>query len=384
MTTNDPTTHISIPDRKITRRFRQRIIPVLIWALAVISFWTVNREQAGYQYAIGIVEIQDAVIVPLNDGTIRSLPVDLFDTVKAGDVVVMMDDTLIVAELAVEEAQLGQLKSELDVERNRLKNSIELSAIEELDDLRRYQLDEEKSRLDYLELRVDVEAKQIKLERLKIQMERQKSLLESAIGNQSLFDDIRLRHAELNKELPIDQAALATAQNNVEKTSQRRIEREKTTSPSTLTTVLYLEPFLQKLKVQEARRHELQEERLTLMLRAPIDGQIAKLYYGPGETVLSGTPVLSIQSPTARRVIAYLDESAAGTIHPNREVYLRSATRPNVTAKARVLRTGSSLEALPRRIWSTPLIGEWGFPVLIGDIPEGLFLPAETVNIQFR
>jgi multidrug resistance efflux pump len=364
--------------------FRQRIIPVLIWGLAITIFLTLNNQQSGYQFAIGIVEVDEVAVAPLGDGTVRSLRVDLFDFIQAGDIVAMMDDTLVVAELAIEEAQLAQIRAELDVERKRLENNIEQNTMDQLDDLRRYRLNEEQARLEYVEISVDIEADQVKLERLKIQMDRQEHLVDEAIGDVSTYDNMRLRHEELKQELESNQETLRIAKSNAEESTRRRIEREAQSSEPARDTLLYLEPYLQELKVQEARRQEIQQERLHLVLRAPISGQIAKMFYGPGETILSGTPLLTIQSSTSNRVIAYVDEKSATGIRPGTEVQLRSTARPGVVAIAKILRAGSSLEEIPSRIWSTPIIAEWGFPILIGDVPDGVFLPGETVNVRFE
>lgn len=374
----------SLPLSRLPRGFRQRLVPMVIWSLSIVLFFVLSREQTGYQHAVGIVEVNEVIVSPLNDGMIRSLRVDLFDTIEAGDVVAMMDDTLIVADLAIEEAQLGQMRAELNVERRRLESSIDLAAVQELDSLRRYELNEEQARLEHLELSVDVEADRVKLERLKISMERQEQLVKEAIGDVSTYDDIRLRYDELKQEIVSNQAALVLAQRNVDETTQRRIEREGVSSNTTLDTLVYLEPFLQRLKVQEARREEIQQERLTLALRAPISGQVSKVFFGPGETIMSGKTLLSIQDTSSNRVIAYVDEHAAMSIEAGARVQLRSSVRPQIVASAKVLRLGLSLERLPPRIWSTPLISDWGYPVLIGDVPEGVFLPGESVNVRFE
>lgn len=377
------TAPVKIPLLRRSRVFRQRLMPVLIWLLAVTVFTVMNQQQTGYQFAVGIVEVNEVAVSPLGDGTLRSLRVDLFDSIEAGDVVAMMDDTLIVAELAIEEAQLAQLKAKLDVERVILEKQIESSSVAELDDIRRFQQDEDQARLAYLDLRVSVEADQVKLERLKIQMERQEHLVNEAIGDVSTYDDLRLRYEELQQELASKQSALQVARQSADESTQRRAARQSQSSAPARNTMLYLEPHLQELKVQEARREEIQQERLALVLRAPISGQVAKVFYGPGETVLSGTPILTIQNTASSRVIAYVDEQSATGIRPGTEVQLRSAARPGVVAMAKILRAGSSLEEIPSRIWSTPIIAEWGFPVLIGDVPEGAFLPGETVNVRF-
>jgi multidrug resistance efflux pump len=366
-----------------SRFFRQRFVPAVVWIASIAVFVMVSGQQTGYRVAVGIVEVDEVIVSPLGDGTIRSLRVDLFDTVESGDVVAMMDDTLIVAELAIEEAQLGQIRAELDVERRQFESTIELSVVTELDNLRRNQLNEEQARLEFIELSVELEADRVKLERLKIVMERQEQLVREAIGEVSNYDEARLRHEELTKEIVAKQEALIVAQRNVDETMQRRIERQGQSTDPTVDRLVYLEPYLQRLKVQEARRQEIQQERLTLALRAPISGQVANVFFGPGETILSGNVLLSIQGTSSSRVIAYVDEEAVMGIEAGAEVEIRSSARPHIVASAKVLRSGLSLVELPSRIWSTPLMGDWGYPVLIGDVPEGVFLPGETVKVRF-
>ncbi|MFP6581860.1 MAG: HlyD family efflux transporter periplasmic adaptor subunit, partial [Candidatus Hydrogenedentota bacterium] len=378
MIPTEPHSPIVMPSRRRGRILRQRLAPFTIWGGAIVIFLLMNAQSAPFEHAIGIVEIDEVILAPLEDGTIRSLNADRFDTVQEGDVIAMMDDTMIVAELTIEEAKLGQIRAELEVERNRLENDVEQNETDQLDDLRRYRLDEEKAHLEHLELSVNIEADRVKLERFQIEMDRQKNLVTQKIGDVSTYDDIRLRHQELAKELDFNAQALRIAKRNADTSTARRIEREDQLSSPARNTLLYLEPYLQELKVQEARREEIQQERLALMLRAPISGQIAQVFYGPGETILSGTPLLTIQSNNARRVIAYVNEKVASTIQPGTEVQLRSQARPQIVASAKILRSGSALEELPSRIWSTPIIAQWGYPVLIGDIPPDVFLPGET------
>lgn len=373
----------SVSTHRGARWVRQRLVPFAVWSLAIGMFLVLNRERAAHTYAVGIIEIDQTVLSPLVDGTVRSIRVDRFDTISEGDILAMMDDTLILAELAIEEAKLGQIQAEIDVERRRMESDSEKEAVEELDTLRRFRLDEEEAHLAHLELSVEVEADRVKLERLKIEMERQGNLVTEAIGDVSTYDDVRLRHEELRKELASKAETLHIAKRNADIATERREQRESQLSEPTRNSLVYIEPLLQALNVQEARREEIQKERLALMLRAPVSGQIAQVHFGPGETVLSGTPLITIQGTDARRVVAYVDENSATSIEAGSEVQVRSKARPQIAVQARVLRAGTVLEELPQRLWSSPVFAQWGYPVLIGEIPPDAFLPGETVNVRF-
>jgi multidrug resistance efflux pump len=381
---DDPISNTELPGISSSRLFRQRFVPILIWMLVIAAFFALDSRQSGYTNAIGIVAIDEVVLSPSQDGTIVGLRVDLFDYVTEGEVLAILDDSLLVAELATKEAQLDQIHAELKLKRRNLELDLERNAVTQLDDLRRYQINEEQARLEVLDLSVEIEAEHVKLERLKIQLERQELLLSESVGNRSAVDDLRLRHKESTQVLKTKNAALIVAQRNADESERRRSERESQSEGTIPNPIVYMEPMLKELKVQEARREEIQQERLTFVLRAPVTGQVAKIFHGVGETILSGKPLLVIQNNHAKRVMAYVDEDAARTIRSGTEVVLRSKSRPNVFVTAQVLRAGSGLEELPRRIWSTPLIAEWGFPVLISRFTKNVFLPNETVHVRFN
>ena len=238
------------------------------------------------------------------------------------------------------------------------------------------------TRLQYLEMVVRQESDTIKLERLQIRMDRQRDLSARDVTAEELYDDTRLRYAALKKELDENEAALEAAKLLLDQSTQRRAEWEGQVLDVDVDD--FLAPIRQALNVQEARISEIKQRRAMLALSAPVGGQIVHIFHRPGETVLAGEPVLAITDTGYQRVLAYVDERSAGKIQSGNEVRLQSEHRPERIVIARVARAGAGIQELPLALRKTPVFPEWGFPVLISDILQGVFLPGERLKVRIK
>ena len=379
---SESTTHRPIPS-PLTHRIRilrHRVIPAAVWlgAIALLLVWAGGRSQ--YLDGVGIVEARQTVVSPIIDGNLQSLAVDIFDELELGQILAMMDDTVIGAELVVAEAEMAQLRSTVLAESRRLDSDLAQQEADAMNDLRRFQMNEEEARLQYLEMVVRQESDTVKLERLRIQMERQRGLVARDVSAESLYDDTRLRYEALKKELEENETALAAAKVLLDQSTQRRAEWEGQVLDVDMDD--FLAPIRQALNVQEARISEIKQRRAMLALSAPVGGQVVHIFHRPGETVLAGDPIMAIADTGYQRVLAYVDERSAGEVRSGNEVRLQSEHRPDRIVVARVTSAGAAIEELPIALRRTPIFPEWGFPVLISDVPQGVFFPGERLNVR--
>lgn len=362
------------------RYWRQRALPALVWVVCVAALVVLARGRAQYLDGVGLAESYAASVAPVQDGKLESVAVDLFDSIEQGQPVAVMDDALMRAELTMAEAELGRLHSKIAAERRRLEADFASRQANAMDDLRRFRMDEEEARLQYLEMTTKQESDKVKLERLKIQMERYRDLVGQQIGEAELYDETRLRYEALRKELEENTGALAAAKAELDQAVARREAREGQSVEAD--TADLLEPIRLALDVQEARIQEIRERRAQLVLHSPIAGRVTQILHRSGETVLAGDPILVIEDETSRRVVAYVKEEAAGRVRPGDVAHVRSHGRPGVTATARVARLGAGIENLPVAAQNLPLLSERGYPVLIDSIPEDVFFPGERVTVR--
>ena len=143
---------ITSPLTHRVRILRHRVVPAAVWLCSIVLLlvWEGGRSQ--YLVGVGIVEARQTLVSPIIDGNLQSLAVDIFDEIEQGQTLAMMDDTVVSGELAVAEAELAQLRLTVLAESRRLDSDLAQQEADALNDLRRFQMNEEEARLQYLEM----------------------------------------------------------------------------------------------------------------------------------------------------------------------------------------------------------------------------------------
>jgi multidrug resistance efflux pump len=312
------------------------------------------------------------------DGLVRGIHVALFDDVEAGATVAVMDDAIIHSELLTSEAELTQLRAQLSAEQQRLT----YSAVEYGSDLRRHEIDVEAARLTSLDRRVQQESDKVKLSRLEIVMARQREEAAQGILNKLTADETRLRYEALKKEIEGNAPVLVEADAQLALAISRR--DEYSANLSTLSRSEFLAPIRAGITVQEKRIATIMQKKAQLTIAAPISGQVAQIFHRPGETVVLGTPLLTITDPNSNLVLAYVDEKFAMTLAKDDPIEVSSKNNPNSVVAGKVKKVGPRNEEYPEHL-SGGLMRKWGRPVLVdlvGDYPAGIFGVNELVLLR--
>lgn len=348
---------------------------MVIWGGAVVVLLVLARGQIHSIDAVGVVEEREVTIVPLVDGVIRTVAVKPLDFVQKDDVVVMLDDTDVRAQTRVAQAQLGQLRAQLQAaiaEQQRTSQG----------DLRRFELNEEAARLDLMDRVVTQESDRINLTRLAVLMQRQERLLKENVGIPEEYDNIRLEHAALAKKIEENDKAIASARQSLAEAQRRKEERAKEAGGEELPSLLL--PLREALKVQEALIGELNEQARNLVLHAPMSGTVSRLVLRQGQAVLRGQELLAITDPAATQVVGWIDESVAYGVHENMDVELLTRRNPRDVVRAKVTKVGTKIDRFPVRLRPNPNLPGYGLSFLVGgNFPEGLLYPGEVVDVKF-
>lgn len=365
---------VPTPTSRALRLWRLRFLPIVVWCGAVAVVASLLSGQIETFDAVGVMELREVQVAPLVDGTVQSLNVDLFDEVRAGQVIGMLDDTLVRSALVTAQAELTHLKAQFRAARAKLQ-------ITELRDERRFSLNEQEARLDLLDRIAQQEARKGELVRVQMQLVYHKQLIEKGIGERSLYDDIRLQIEALDMEMKENEVAIEAARFLAEESAQRWAERQEVVQDVELSEVL--DPLRQAVNVQEARILELTEARKLLMLRAPLSGKITDIDARVGQSVEAGTPVVAISAVESNRVVAYVSERSVENLELGAKVLVCSRRQPRQVVEARVLKMGAKVETLPNRLRRNPLVPEWGLAILVGEVPPRAFFPGETLDLRF-
>jgi len=356
-------------------------IPVLVWlgAVAVVIFMFTQR---GQQFeTVGIVENHTYQVAPEVTGKIANVATDLYEPVSQGQPIVEFSSEHIDAELAVIEAEIDSLRSELVPTAQRMLAESADRKSDWIGTNRRFAVDVESTRLTIMNLKTEIAVDRIRLQDLELEVKIAEDLLEKDAISEYELQKAQAAYEIVETKIEENERNLVQAENDLEQAMQRRdifVDHEPYVQP----VDSLLETIHKNITVQEKRINELIVEKNRLTLFAPGDGIINEVFAMAGETVQSGEPVLSITSGNPSRIIVYARQGQFNHITEGSEVELATKNDPGQLFSSRVVKTGSEVVQLPEQLWFEPGNPEWGRPILI-EVPTGLeVVPGELVMVQ--
>ncbi len=367
-------------------RFRARrsvVLPVLTWLVAAVCALCLAHREGRSVDALGYVELRQALVAPVDDGTLLALNVDIYDEVQPGQIVAMCDGAPVRAELAVAEAERERLRALLTAETERVRIERSADDRDHLTELRRFALDAEETRLDLLDRTAALESGRVELQRLETQVRLEEGMVDAGLLGTAVLDDTRLLRDRQRSLVEGMDAALADARERVGIARRRREERTAHFDPATLQWDAMVVPIRRAVDVQEARLDELHIRLERIALRAPIGGRVTRIDCQPGQTVLAGVPVMTIAAGESDRVIAYLDRRYSERRLLQAEVTLSTQERPHERLPATVLKVGGAFEPPPPELSSGLFMRPPGLPVLLSHAHADQFHPGQPVIVRF-
>lgn len=378
-------------------------MPVLVWLAVVAAVAALFYHRSQRFELLGMAQGEVREIAATCAGRLKSVPVKLFQEVRKGDVLAVIDTVLdnehLEAELATASAEIQQLQAELIHTQETLLADAAGMETDRITARRRFAVDVENARLQVLELKAELETDRIMLEDLQLNSQI------SMVRNLSDQDDtayyerkkMKVEYDALAKKIEENENLLAQAESDLQQAQQRRDEFAAR-QPERPAVDSALGVIHSAIKVQERRMEELLARRTALELKSPVDGVVSQVLRRPvrrtgegvvrqmlgseGEAVLEGDPILTVASSESSEVIAWVSSEQLGLIKEGMTVQLIKETEPAQIASSQVTYLGPIMEVLPQRLWIVPDIPQWGRPMLI-PIPPGLkLIPGETVGIK--
>ena len=378
-------------------RARQQILPLFVWLAAVAGVAMLFYRGSQRFEVVGIAQSQVAQVCSPVDGRLKTVYVQLFDSVTKGQPVASLDDELLTAKIATVSATAAQLRSQLVPAQEQLLANIAATELNRAEEQRRFAVDVEKARLDILGLKAQIAADRITLENYSAEVKISTDLLaKNAIAPYEL-DKAKALYDALAKKVEQTEIQQTQAQEQL-KIAQFRQDAFIAQKYQTPSVDAALDAMRKEVTVQEKLLDELEIQRKTLVITAPIDGTVVQILarandaavhragegtlHKPGEVVMAGQPILVIAQNKPKEIVAYAKEGQLGQISAGTKVALVKNTSPAQIARSEVASVGPVMEQLPARLWLNPNVPQWGLPFLI-KIPDGMELtPGEIVGIR--
>jgi multidrug resistance efflux pump len=404
--------------KKNSRGYRYRpsyyhhVVPAVVWLTAVAVIVGLLYQRSKRFEVVGIAHGQVRHVAATCTARIKNIPVQLFEAVKEGQTVAIMD-TVLDNEQEIEaqiKTQFAAASAEIKHLAAQLVSTQDTLVAEELDrevtrdaEMRRFLVDVENTRLRILELSALIASDQITLEDLAVEVKALQNLVQQDAAAPYELERIQVQYNSLAKKIQENQLLLDQAKADLTQTQVRcdEFSKRQFQHPSIDNA---LEVIRNEIKVQEGlvqgllSQLEALKARRTLELKSPIDGIVIpipiranealnqrpgeKTIARSGEVVNTGDPILAVAATEAFEIIAYISEMQSGLVQENGTVELIKSCEPLQIAQSQVTGIGPTMELMPQRLWRNPNIPQWGRPVLI-KVPAGLkLIPGELVGIR--
>lgn len=384
-------------------RLRPHILPVLIWLVAVGAVSVLFHHRAQRFEILGMAQGQVRQVASTCTGRLKAVPLELFQLIKEGDVVAVIDTVLdnehLEAELAAASARVQYLQAELvDTQQGLLAEAANMET-DRIEAQRRFDIDVENTRLRVLELKTLLETDRIMLEDVQLNS---RIVITRTISDQNdipLYErkKTKVEYTALAKKIEQNEHLLAQAENDL-KQAQQRLDEFTQHQLQLPPLDSALEVIRRAIHVQELQMSVLLAKTEPLVLKSPIDGMVIQVLGRPrdvalrrpgelvvrreGEVVLAGDTILTIAETTPSEIIAYASRQQLSRVREGMPVQLVKNIEPAQIAKSKVAYIGATLERMPECLWEIPNTPQWGHPVMI-PIPQGLrVIPGEMVGIR--
>jgi multidrug resistance efflux pump len=365
---------------------RLHVLPVVVWlcALAGVVFLFNTRIQRFE--VIGMAHSETWQITAVETSRIQSLSVNIFDEVKKGQVLVVLDSVLdselIDAKLNTIEAEVARLQAELEANREILDVEAKNSRIDMVTEHRRFSSDVESARLAILELNAIIEPDRILLKDYQTEIDIEIDLRVTG-ATTSLYNILKAQaqYDTIERKIVKNEEFLAQAESNAAEAEKRRDEffSIKPVNPSPDIALLAIS---KAIDVQRRLMEEILIEGKTLVIKSPADGVVSQIMTKAGEIAIPALPILTISKANPTEVIAYASDSTHNRIKQGQRVELvKNGLTPQI-AQSQVTQVGPAIDIVPQRLCVRSDTRQWGRPFMV-KIPPGMTLvPGEKVGIR--
>lgn len=374
---------------------RVHLLPIVVWVVTLLCVIGLFSHRSRRYEIRGIAQGPIHQVAAVSDGRLKTVNVGLFDEVRAGQVVAVVDTTpegenpreLIKAQTQTVLAEIERLQAEWETTKQQLLSDAAGITTDRVMNQRRLEVDVEDRNFEVMSLEAQIAADEMRLENMALGIKIFIMQGRADANDVGLYELQRLRGeynalakqlAENKKLLEHAKADLADAQKRRDAFVQQGLGDPELSAAKALVD--------KSIEVQRKRLNELQvqlEALRPLELRAPFDGVVSMVLHTAGEAVRAGEPILTIAGKEPTSIVAYTTEEQAGRIRENMVVQLVDRnSQPNLVVDSQVVYVGPTVEQMPPRLWRNPNLPQWGRPILIKVPPNLGLIPGAVVGIR--
>lgn len=346
---------IPTPPGQRWREFRIRVLPVLIFLIALAVAATMWRTFIFPSALVGRVEAVQADVSSPTTGIVNKLLVSRFQRVAAGDPIAevsIAEPRVMTNTLAVVLAEIESLRAGMGPPVESLRNAIIFDQL----------------RLSWMQQKAQLASSRVNLLLASTELQRIEMLLKNKLVSDSEFDVAKAKKDALLAQVSGEEQLIHKLGETLEQLTAAGTRGTETTNQLQAAIAVQEE----KLKLTEAQM-------CPRLLRAPISGVVSAIRRWRGETVVPGDAIVTIGAEQTDKIVAFLRQPFYLTPKTNMLVQVRTRGYQRTAGLGKILEIGGQLlpindVLLPPTKYN---VSEVGLPILVSLPGEFRTLPGQ-------
>jgi multidrug resistance efflux pump len=354
----NPQAPIPIPRALRWREFRVRVLPILLFVVALGGagyLWKYNLTSPAL---VGMVEVRNAQVSSPYAGKIAQLNVDRFQNVTQGTPVAVLVPTDPRAALDVIQSELNILQAKLGPHLTQQRNE---TTYEQL-------------HMDWLSQSVLLATARVNLGRARNDLSRYEELHKQKLVSDEIYEIV----------LGTEQALAVEVQerSNLVSNISLGIKRLEAMGAPKLADDP-MQSLMATLQIEEQKLSQAAAGTEPVTLVAPMDGMVSMVDRQRGENLSAGDPIMTITATEPEHIISFLRQPIPFEPKVGMQMEVRTRTFQIQSGVARIENVGSQFEDITNAlaILRPGVLVDLGLPIEI-SLPSGLKVrPGELVDL---
>ena len=369
---------------------RESVIQLVVWVLAVVACLAIATWRSGSDGIVGVARGRIAQLSVPWSARVTAINVEPFQPVRRGEVLALLDDSLLRAQITTVRAEIERLRAEHVQDEGLLDADVRSRAADWAADDRAFEADAARLAVEQREVQVELDYDRALLVGLQANVARLDDLLARGHAAPSELELVRAEADATARKIAQNERLLADLERR-HREAQGRSESFAARAPLRPSRSTAARHVAEAIAVQEGLLRELEAQREQCILRAPFDGRVVEIQgragemamrragegtiRRPGEVVGPGEPVVVVAAERPTEVVAYAPDGRGAEVRPGIEVIVMATGSLRQRGSARIAAVSPTIERLPERLWPSPLFPQWGRPFVV-PLPEGFLATA--------
>lgn len=341
-------------------------IPFVLWLLTVALLVALSWQTYETPTAPGAAERQEITITSPRSARVAVLHVRAGQAVAVDQVVAQLESPRLDDDIRIAKAELARLKAIVEATAQGAQADRDAKT-------QRLAAQADRAALDAAKAKAAQQRDRARLAGLKTRRRQQAKLVKQGLVTRRQLDEIDAELVTLRQRIAASNTAVAQAKANA------AAGRDRAAPGPQVSTA----PQQHAVRAQEERLKALERAKAALQLRAPVAGNVSRLFLRVGDTAVADAPLLAIVQARVDTVVAYADEAWSQRVAVGDQAFMTD--RPGALRRGIVTGIAPDIRELPRRFWLVHTEPRYGRPVFVRLNTDAVAIaPGQALDVWFR